>query len=473
MKTKKRIGRRVFLGGTGAALGAGLCLPWLETFHSPARAQAGGPYRLVIVSVGHSPQAGSGDPEWIPASAGPLTTLPPILQPLSDYTSRLTTVAGVDNLVARLVSSNGHNASSRTLFTCMPHAAAIDGGGNLVSNAPSLEWDSAAGGPSLEYVLGDALGSEPVILRIGERNGEHRRTFRLDRSDDEGTPSPLAAFDRIFGDFSAPEEPATTPAEQLRRRRASILGSVRQSYGALAGRVSAADRARLEAHAGMIESFADNLGRTVEVVCENPTLTQEPGLGTVWESGDGRNDEAIAKTMNNLVATVLACTTTRVVSIHYSNMQGNKFPFLNGGQDFFSTSWHGVCHRDAGTDAERMTVMRWYSSMLADLLDELAAVPRGEGTLLDETIVLFTSSLATHWHGTDNLPVVLATPPGGPLVANRHFSFSGGARRSLADLYVTLANAMGASTTSFGWNKGTDPQQGRPFNQGPIEDLLV
>jgi hypothetical protein len=469
---KKSFGRRVFLGGAGAALGAGLCPPWLESIGQKARAQGIKPTRFVLVSVGHSPHAGSGGQEWIPSSRGALTNLPPLLAPLAAHTNRLTTVEGVDNLVARLVSSNGHNASSRTLFSCMPHAEALNGDGSLRSGAPSLEWSSASGGPSIEYVLADALGTSPLTLRVGGRNGEHRRTFRLDNADDEGDPSPLSAFDRTFGEVES-VEPASSPLEQLQRRRDAILGTVRENYARLSNRVSSSDRMRLQAHAGMIEGFIAGLEQTVEVVCEQPSLARDPELGSSWEDGDGRNDEAIAKTMNSLIATVLGCTNTRVVSLHYTNMQSNKFPFLNGGQDLFSTGWHAVCHREAGSDDQRMTAMRWYSTMHAHLLDQLAAVPRGAGSLLDETIVIWTSSLSTHWHGTDGLPVVIASPPGGPIATGQHFGFSGDARYSLADLWVTVQNAMGVPATSFGWNRGSDPQQGRPFNRGPMTDVMT
>lgn len=469
---RRAFGRRRFLIGASAA-GAGLTLPWLETFSGRGQAQTvTPPLRFVLVSAGHSFHSTGADPDWIPTTAGALT-LPTMLAPLAPFRNRITTVRGIDNLVTRLVSSNGHNASSRTLMTCMPHAEGIAADGSFRADAPALNHASTAGGPSIEYAMASALGGAPVVLRVGGRNLEHRRTFRGDATDDYGEPNPVRAFERIFG---APMAPELTPLERLARRRATILGTVAETHRTLASRLSAADRTRLESHAALIESVVADIGRTVEIVCDDPALARDPGYpsaASAFENPDGRDDLAIARTQNNLVAAALACTTARVVSLHYSNIETNRFPWLNGGVDYLTAGWHAVTHRDAGTDEQRMRIMSWYFEIVADLLGKLADVADGEGrTLLDNTIVLFTTSLGNHWHGTDDIPVVIASDPAGYFRTERHFAYTGGARRSLADLWVTVLNAMGVPATTFGWNRGVDPNESRAFNRGPLMEIL-
>jgi hypothetical protein len=466
---KHKLGRRLFLGGA-ALTGASLGMPWLSSLGGgTARAGVMPPRRFVLVSLGHSMQSGS-EPDWMPEAAGPLV-LSPMLAPLAEFRDRITTVRGIDNLVTRLVSSNGHDSSSRTLLSCQPHGDALNPDGSIMAGAPMDEWFRPGGGPSIDYVMADAFDQAPLTLRVGGENGEHRRTFRFDRSDDQGEPNPSVAFERLFASVGpTPPPEMLTPRERLLRRRDAILGTVRENYRALSTRVSALDRVRLEQHAALIESFVADLTRTIEIVCEDPRLDLDPDLGSAFEDGDGRNDDAIARTQNNLIATSLACDAVRVVSLHYSNMQTNKFPWLNGGADMFGgANWHGVTHREGGTDEERFRVMEWYSEIFADLLRKLAAVPEGEGTLLDNTVVVLTTSLGDSSHGTDRLPFVIASPPGGPFVTGQHVDL--GSRRTLGDMWTTMLNGMGIAASSFGYDIGEHDD--RPFNSGAIEELMA
>ncbi|MEM9194391.1 MAG: DUF1552 domain-containing protein, partial [Myxococcota bacterium] len=451
MSPTRKFSRRTLLAGAAAG-GALAGVPWLESLAGRAKAQGSTPpLRFVVVSVGHSVMPSGNVRAWLPGSAGALSSLPSILSPLEAFRDRMSIVGGIDNLVSRLVSSNGHNASSRTLLTCMPHADALDGGGNLLPDAPSLGQGSDAAGPSLDYVLSDALGGFPLVLRTGTRNGEHRRNFRLDASYDDGEPDPSVAFGRLFGD-STPQ-PMLSPRDRLALRRAEIMGTVQENYRALAGRVGVEDRRRLEQHADHINAVQEELSRMVETVCEDPTLTLPSGFPSNFEDGNGRNDDLIAESHNSVVATALGCQAVRVASMHYSTMQNNKFPFLNGGTDLFAPDfgWHGVIHHDRGTDMDRFVTCQWYYDVLADLLRKLDAIPEGDGTVLDNTIVFWTSSLGASSHSTANLPVLLFGGANTPFVKGQMIDYQGN-ERTLGDLYTTFFHMMGAPRNSFGWN---------------------
>lgn len=464
-----KMNRRRFLA-TGATAGAALGVPWLASLAERAGAQVAMPnLRFVLVTIGHSIMPESGRYAWLP-SAGPIGTLPRVLEPLAPFRDRMAVVGGVDNAVIDLVSSNGHNASSRTFMTCMPHADALDSSGNLIATGMNLDHASDGGGPSIEYVMADALGGAPLTLRIGERNGEHRRTFRLDGSDDYGQADPTVAFDRLFGSIEAPPM-NLSPRERLALRRNDIMNTVQANYRALANRVGAEDRVRLEQHADLIRSFQEELTQTVEIVCDNPELPRPPGWPSQFETGECRNDDVIVPTHNSLIATALGCSSTRVVSLHFSAMQGNRFPFLNGGRDMFvDPNWHGVVHHDGGTDEERYRAMGWYFDMLADLLAKLDAVPEGEGTLLDNTIVVFTSTLANSAHGTDNLPFLFFGGSRTGLATGQTIDYRNGTRRKLGDVWTTCLNLMGIPATSFGWTRDV---RGQPTHAGVLEELFA
>lgn len=462
MKLSRRNLLRLGVGGAGAAA---LGLPWLAS-----TAEAGPDVsnrRFVLLSLGHSIMPEPGQYAWLPP-AGPLGALPRVLQPLSDFSDRMTVVGGIDNVVVRLVSSNGHNASSRTLLNCLPHADALNPDGSLIAPGMELDHTSQGGGPSIEYVMGDLLGTTPFTLRAGPRNGEHFRIFRLDGSTDRGEPDPRVAFDRLFGG-SEPVMP--TDAERLAARRADVLRTVEANHRAMSSRVGYEDRQRLESHANLVRDLVDELDRTVTITCTDPTLNVPGGFPDNVEDGEARADDVLVPTINSLIATTLGCSATRIVSLHYSAMQVNQFPFLNGGVDMFpADNWHAVVHHDGGTDEERYIAMGWYFEMVADLLRKLEAIPEGDGNVLDNTVVVLTSSLGSSSHDTNNLPFLLFGGSNSGLATGQTVDYRDSTPRSLGDMWNTCQTLMGLPPAPFGYDAGD--VDGRPFNTGPLDELL-
>jgi hypothetical protein len=461
--TARTPSRRAVLTGAG---GVTLGLPFLEITGGRAQAQAQPPPRLIIVSVGHSVQVQHGGESWLP---GPdFTQLSPILQPLLPRQDKLLVLSGIDNLLASagVVPSNGHNFSSRSLLTCMPTRSAIDGGGGLVSDPPGCEVGSAAGGPSFEYVVASAWKENVLNLRVGERPGEHSRSFRMDGSADEGNPSPVDAFDRLFNVKTPPtagRAVSATPADRLRARRRSILDAVRSNFEGAMSRMGAGDRLRLENHANQIREFELGLEQVSRIVCSSPRLDPPRPLPSAFSQSEGRNDDVIAAAQVQLITTAFACQATRGAHLHFSNIQDNTFPWLAGGQDFIPGGWHQVVHLDQGSDDQRLRPMQWYMKVVADLLDRLEHTPEGAGTLADSTLVLWISSLRTGAHGTDNLPVLLAGSLGGKIKTGRHIRYRA---RTTGDLFTTLLATLDIPSSGFGWNQGS--ASGRAFINGPL-----
>ena len=100
----------------------------------------------------------------------------------------------------------------------------------------------------------------------------------------------------------------------------------------------------------------------------------------------------------------------------------------------------------------------WELDQFATFLDKLAAVDEGDGTLLDNSAVLFVSSMGDGYeHLTFDLPVILAGRGGGALSPGTHTLYEG--HRPIADLYLALMQLMGLDVPSFGVD-GTTPLEG-------------
>ena len=91
----------------------------------------------------------------------------------------------------------------------------------------------------------------------------------------------------------------------------------------------------------------------------------------------------------------------------------------------------------------------WYAEQLAYFLDLLRAVPEGDGTLLDNTVVLWCSELSRgNTHSHSDMPFLLAGRAGGAIRTGRHRVFDGVPHNNLL---LGLCHAMGADDLqSFG-----------------------
>ncbi len=226
---------------------------------------------------------------------------------------------------------------------------------------------------------------------------------------------------------------------------------------------------RLEAHADLIRQFQAELDHATTIVCADPSIPETTGVSE-FEDWDGRQDDIIGATHNSLVAAAFACQATRVASIHYSNFSSNTFPFLNGGAAMpFPSGWHETVHGHGGDELRRIPML-WYMDMVIDLVNKLDAIPEGDGTVLDNTIVVWTTNLANLLHGQDNMPVVILSGDNGGVARGAHVDLTR-ARRTTADLWTTLFALMDVPRDAFGWNHGD--AGGRAFNAGPIDALFA
>jgi len=96
---------------------------------------------------------------------------------------------------------------------------------------------------------------------------------------------------------------------------------------------------------------------------------------------------------------------------------------------------------------------RFYVDQVAYLLGKLQAAQEPNGSVLDNSLVLFGSEVSDgDSHSFLNMPVLLAGRAGGALAPGRHVAVPGG--RPLADLYLTMLQSLGVAATSFGNSTG-------------------
>jgi len=151
--------------------------------------------------------------------------------------------------------------------------------------------------------------------------------------------------------------------------------------------------------------------------------------------------------MCDIVALAFQTDKTRIATLMLCrDLSGLFYPFLN-----VRYSHHSASHRDTSDAYEQIS--RYYCSQLAYLAGRLEAMKEGEGTVLDNSCLLFLSNM---WSGSkhDNakVPVLLAGGFGGTLKTGRVLDYqeAGDDNRRLCSLYLSIMNRMGMKTDRFG-----------------------
>lgn len=475
----KPISRRTMIRGSAGAL---IALPWLEAMASRTavrdragtmRQEEGPPKRVIVMFTPNSRispiDGGNAVPErWRPTGTETNFTLGEMIEPLSRHRDDLIVLDGIDDQAGVESVSATHN-----VIGCLFTGKKLMDGPLSGTNGERL----GVRGPSVDVVLGERIGqtTKKPFLPLGVGLGRYDQpsaTVMWGHSswagdnqwvDRIGYPDRL--FAELFSDFEPPGEVDPDQAEEMARLRAqrrSVLDGSLAEFQALRTRVSGTDRVRLEAHLEAVRKLEMEIDRDIEPpsgeACMQPA---EPGMPT----GGWREEDTpeYASAMLDQVALAMACDLTRVVSLQWSRGQTQAlFPFLDIGLGYNEAhQWSHDVLRSAEQDA-LVRIYRWYATQLAELIDRLKAMPEGNGTVFDNTTILWATELGeASWHVPTGHGWVLAGSCGGHFRTGRWVRPSA-PNNTTNDVMLSLLQAAGQPDDTFG-----DPE----FSHGPIPGL--
>ena len=434
---RRGVSRRTFLGGLGAG---GLCVPLLPLLESEAEG-AELPKRLILLCSAN----GTIHEQWKPTADGTsLTTLSPILAPLEAHKQDLVVLDG-------LGWQYGDGPGVDHMRICMLWNGTPMLEGNEFQNNTGDKPCGWGGGISVDQHIAGRIGSQTPFasLEFGVQNGDAHIYSRVSYADvNQPIPpedDPYAMYDRLFAEFGQSE----AEIARLRARRQSVIDVVKGNLSTVQGKVAAADRVKIEAHLEAV--------RRIEQRLDTTAFCDVPMLGEQIDPNANDNFPTVSRLQIDMMVMALACDLTRVASLLWARAGSNvRYTWLGLG-----TEHHTIAHDS--TDPARGQIAQintWHAGEVAYLLDALKAVPEGEGTMLDNTLVVWGNELADGWsHAQQPTPLVLAGKAGGQLVGGRYLDF-GEARHN--KLLVSICNLMGLDdVTSFGTlDDGTGPLDG-------------
>lgn len=439
------LSRRSFLRGAG---GIAIGLPLLEAMlgrRSHAADQSPPPRFVVMFSAN-----GTIEERWRPVGTEQDFLLDDpndpdrILAPLEGLKDRLLVLGGLDMLSRSYgPGGNGHDMGMGHMLTGTDLVVGPSGVGEF-SHLP----DGSAGGPSIDQAIADVIGEETAFrsIEFGVRamlDLNRQITSRMCyRGPFEVLPpenDPRAAFESFFVQLGA------DPAEvaKLRARRHSVLDRVKDDFDKLNAKLGGSDRQKLEQHLEAIREVEQSLD-VVGGPLESCAIPDEPS-GMDPLSND--NYPAIGRLQMDLLAMALTCDITRVSSLQWSTAQsGVRFTWL--GQN---DSHHSLSHEadnDPNARAQLTQINHWYAEQYAYLLGKLAEQPELDGSLLDNTVVLWANEQGNgDTHDKNQIPFVIGGNYAGKLRTGRWVEYE---QRAHNDLYVALLNMFGSDTLTFG-----------------------
>jgi len=108
---------------------------------------------------------------------------------------------------------------------------------------------------------------------------------------------------------------------------------------------------------------------------------------------------------------------------------------------------HELSHRN---DADYLKVNQSFLEQLAYIARKLDAIQEGERKSLDNSILMFCSSMLHGGHDATKLPVELLGGGGGQLQGGRVLDYLDKPNRKMCSLYLSLLNKYGIPLDNFG-----------------------
>ena len=448
MSQEHNISRRTVLRG----LGASLALPFLEVM-SPAVAAAesvsatGAPVRMAFCFVPN----GVNLKNWIPESGGSDYKMPWSLQPLNAVRDDLLVLTGLTHDKGRANGDGaGDHARSASVFLTGAQPVKTHGSGIRVG----MSVDQAAA-----RKIGDLTKFSSLELGCdgGRNSGNCDSGYSCAYSNNiswtsETTPhskevDPRRAFDRLFGNGKQREE-AENKARRL-SRRLSILDFVLDDARRLNTRLGSHDRGKLDEYFSGVRDLENRLAK---VHSSSSATDVEAPAGLPDAPGRRMAFKQHVNLMTDLMVLAFQADVTRVSSLMFARAGSNR----SYREVSVPDGHHGLSHHQGKeSNLEKIRrIDRFHVEQFAYFVERLKSVREGDGTLLDNCMVLYGSGISDgNRHNNENLPLVLAGRGGGSIDTGRHIIYE--RETPACNLFVSMLERAGAPIDSFGDSTGS------------------
>lgn len=411
-------------------VGITMALPWMEstkvwgdTFEN-SKASSSPPIRLAILFSGN----GFHSKEWWAKGCGKNMELGKVLTPLSEHKEKLIFIRGLYNQEA--LKGNIH--SSQT--------------GNLLSGAPLASGGEIKSGTSVDQLLAQKFGGQTkipsLVLACEKSNPSVHKNYSMLYSShiswsSPTTPTPLElypalAFDRLFKNGNSKAEK-------------SVLDAVLNDAKDFRQKISSTDKQKLDEYLDSvreIEQRIEKAGSKGELQGWRPTL-KVPNI-TRPKDGIPQDIAEHMKLMCDILVLSFQTDTTRFCTLKLNN-DHSSLRFSNLGIDYMIH--HLLSHSDS---QDWLKVNQFFIEQLAYIVKKMDSIKEGENSLLDNSMIMYCSSMLTGNHEAKQLPVLLLGKAGGQIKGGRVLDYLDKPNRQMCRLYLSMLNKFNLKLNKFG-----------------------
>src|SRR5262245_34792227 len=439
--TRRHLSRRTVLRGVGV----GLALPLLDCMVPALTAlgqTAAAPSRLRRLGVFYVPN-GMSMGYWFPKTEGRLQELPPTLQSLAALKDRVLLLGGLADKPANLVDGGGdHARSAGTFLTATPFK--LTAGADVFASV-SMDQVAARELAKDTQLVSLELGIESNAM-LGSCDAASCAYTNTIAWRTPSTPlpperDPRAVFERLFGTSGSTEQAARLA--RLQRDR-TILDLIAPELRRLLQSLGPVDRNKLSEYVDAVRDVERRIQTTEAQSSRELPLVDEP-------AGIPSDYATHAKLQLDLPALAHPADLTRVSTFMLAKeVSGRAYPEVG-----VSDSHHPLSHhQDEQPKLERLhKVNEYHFQQFAHLVDKLAKMPEGEGTVLDNTLLFYGTGISdsnTHFH--DDLPIAIIGGQKAGIKGGRYVRHAPGT--PVANLYLSILDTFGVHLEKFGDSTG-------------------
>ncbi len=444
-----KISRRTVLRGLGTAI----ALPWLEAMSSPAPLIAAATHRTAVVAPPvrmaflYVPN-GMHMPDWNPRGKGKDFKLQSIMEPVAEFRDKMNVFKGLSLRGAKsLGDGGGDHARSVAAFLTGAHPKKTHGAD--IRNGISVDQVAADKIGHLTKLKSLELGTEASSTGGRCDTGysclyTSNISWRTDTSPLSKDINPASVFERLFG--TSNELSNTKSLAKREARRKSILDFAHGEAKTLSNHLGAQDRRKLDEYLYAVRDIERRLNSTEKLGSSKEDYSDYPR-----PVGVPQKYEEHVKLLFDMMVLAFQTDTTRICSFMYANAGSNR-SYRNLS---IREGHHNISHHGNSKDKQQMIskINQYHMSLAHHLLKRLDSIDEGNGTLLDNSMIMYGSGIADgNSHHHHDLPIAMFGSAGKTIKTGRIIEKP--SRTPLTNLYCSMLDKVGASVTNFSDSNG-------------------
>ena len=440
----KHLDRRTLLRGiAGASIGLPMLDAMRPAFAAAARTSVAAPVRMAFTYVPN----GIIMDQWTPSVIGKAYELKSTLEPIAAFQDKTLLMTGLSQVNGRALGDGpGDHARAASTFLTGVHPKKTAGADIKL-------------GVSADQVAAQAIGSKTrfASLELGIEHGRlvgncdsgyscaysNSISWRTESMPNPPEVNPRLVFERLFGnaDYS---EPADVRARRERQRK-SILDYVREDTSRLQSNLASQDRRKLDEYLTSVREIE----KRIQMAEQNASKVAQPDIEK--PTGIPVDYQEHVRLMFDLMVVAFQTDSTRIATFMMAREGSNQTYRSIGVPD----AHHGISHHKG--DAEKIEklakINRFHMEQYAYFLGRLNAIKEGDGTLLDNCMLVYGSGLADgNRHTHHDLPLLFAGSGAGAFRPGRHIKYT--SETPLTNLFLSMLDRMGVKPESIGDSKG-------------------